>query len=92
VCLVRDAGFLFYGCPEVFREAPHLRVLFDFLPRGGLVVIRIQGRAAEDESPIFVGFPKEAAWAISSVESLVVRPCVPVIVAKFDYVHLMILR
>jgi hypothetical protein len=52
-----------------------MRVLFDFLPQGGSVVICIQGRAAKDVSPIFFGFLTEAAWAISSVEILVVSMC-----------------
>jgi hypothetical protein len=82
----------FYCCPEVYRETPHLHVPFDFLPRGGSVVIPIQGWAAKDVSPIFFGFLTEAAWAISSVESLMMRPGVPVLVAEFDDVHLTILR
>jgi hypothetical protein len=81
-----------YFCPEVCRETPHLHVLFDFLPRGGLVVICIEGWAAKDVSPIFFGFLTEAAWMVSSVESLMTIPGVPVIVAKFDNIHLTILR
>jgi hypothetical protein len=71
---------------------PHLHVLFDFLPRGGSVAIHIEGRVAKDVSPIFFGLLTEAAWKVSSVESLMVRPGVPVIVATFDDIHLTILR
>jgi hypothetical protein len=73
-------------------KMPHLYVLFNFLPLGGSVVIHIEGWAAKDVFTIFFGFLTEAPWKVSSVESLMVRPCVPVIVAKFDDVHLTILR
>jgi hypothetical protein len=56
------------------------------------VVIRIEGRVAKDVSPILCGFLTEAAWKVSSVEILMARPCVPVIVAKFDDIHLPIIR
>jgi hypothetical protein len=56
------------------------------------VIIRIEGLASKDVSPIFFGFPTEAAWTVSSVESLMTRLGVPVIVAKFDNIHLTILR
>jgi hypothetical protein len=79
----------FYCCPEVCRETPHLHVLFDFLAQGGSVVILIEGWAAKDVSPIFFGFLTEAAWTVSSVENMMMRPCVPVIVAKFYDIHLM---
>jgi hypothetical protein len=56
------------------------------------VVILIEGRAAKDVSPILFGcLLPEAAWTVSSVESLVARPGVPVIVAKFDDIHLTII-
>jgi hypothetical protein len=51
-----------------------------------------QGRGGKDVSPIFFGFLKEASWAIFSVESLMARPGVPIIMAEFDDVHLTILR
>jgi hypothetical protein len=70
-----------YCCPEVCRETPHLHVLFDFLPRGGSVAMSIEGWAAKDVSPIFFGFLTEAAWTVSSVESLMVRPGVPLILS-----------
>jgi hypothetical protein len=56
------------------------------------VVICIEGGSAKDVSSILFCFLTEAACTVSSVESLMVRPCVPVIVAKFDDIHLMILR
>jgi hypothetical protein len=56
------------------------------------VAIRIEGRAAEVVSPIFFGLPTEVAWTVSSVESMMARPCMPVIVTKFDGIHLKILR
>jgi hypothetical protein len=55
------------------------------------VVIRIEGCAAKDASPIFFGFLIEAAWTVSSGKSLMARPGVPVIVAKFEDIHLTIL-
>jgi hypothetical protein len=81
----------FYSCPEVCRETPHLHVLFDFLPRGGSVLIRIEGWEANYVSPIFFGLLIEAAWTVYSVERLMTRPSVPVILAKFDDIHVMIL-
>jgi hypothetical protein len=45
------------------------------------VVIQIQGREANDVYPIFFGFLTEVAWVISSIEIMMVKPGVPVIVA-----------
>jgi hypothetical protein len=85
VCLVRGDGFLFLLLSKI-------HVLFYFLPRGGSVVIHIEGRTAKDATPILFGLPTEVAWTVSSIESLMTRPCVPVIVEKIDDIHLMILR
>jgi hypothetical protein len=69
-----------------------LHVLFDFFPQGGSVVINIEGRTADEVYPIFFVLLTEAAWTVSSVESLMARPGVPLIVANFDDIHLTIIR
>jgi hypothetical protein len=71
---------------------PNLHVLFDFLPRGRLMVIHIQGLAIEYVSPVFFGFLTETAGDIFAVESMIVGAGVPVTMAELDDIHLMILR
>jgi hypothetical protein len=55
------------------------------------VVIHIEGWVAKDVSPIVFGFLTKTAWTFFSIESMMARHGEPVIVEKFDDIHLTIL-
>jgi hypothetical protein len=81
----------FHFCPEVCRETPHLHIIFEFMPRGSLLVIHIQGQTIQYLSPIFFGFLTYTADAISVVDGLMAGAGVPISMTELDGIHLMII-